>query len=198
MMTESLPCCADWCPGRASLERRTGNTADGSALVARCRLRPEIQLGAVGLDLSPHSEHADADECKDEQLFHDVDSLHFGDFRNLPGVAVLRAPWAFCSLASSTPHLSASVKAELPDACLPAWSPDVLHGGYGAALAGRAHPAVVEAVRARDQPQCGCLPAAGRAGREEFAPRDREIDPIDGDLPEALVSETSWASPPGN
>ena len=83
------------------------------ALVARGGLGPEIQLSAVGLDLPPHSEHAEADERKDEQLFHDVDPLHFDDLRRMPECELNPALRAFCSLASLTPHLSVSWHAGL-------------------------------------------------------------------------------------
>ncbi len=43
------------------------------ALVTRRRFRPKIQVGAVGLDFLPDSEHAKTDQRKDEQFFHSVD-----------------------------------------------------------------------------------------------------------------------------
>src|SRR6266566_4761614 len=61
-------------PARPSPEpvtaRQARRPARVSALVTRRGLGPKIQLGTVGLNLPPNSEHAETEERKDEQFLH--------------------------------------------------------------------------------------------------------------------------------
>src|ERR1039457_6100609 len=57
-------------PGRSALAARA--RALPHLIVAGRRLGPQIELGAVRLDLAPDSEHSSPRQSEQQQLFHDA------------------------------------------------------------------------------------------------------------------------------
>jgi hypothetical protein len=41
-----------------------------TSLVVRCGFRPQVEFGAIGLDLPPDSKYAESDQGEQQQLLH--------------------------------------------------------------------------------------------------------------------------------